>query len=119
VVSRVGALVLLAVVPFELTIPLLAANQDTLFAKFLLSSPMFNLFTVLGVAAFLSLVPVALLHRIFWPLLGRVVYSVARFKPLQNNRKTFAVIGIMSVMYGLGVLSWQELIVWFTKRLAP
>lgn len=119
VIIQVVALLLLAVVPFELTTALLAANQDSLVAKFLLSSLMFNLFTVLGVAAFLALLAVVLLHRIFWPLLGRVVYSAARFKPLQNNRKTFALIGIVCAMYGLGVLSWQGLIVWFAKRFAP
>jgi hypothetical protein len=55
VLVQVGALLLLAVVPFQLVTPLLAANKDSLVAKFLLSSLLFNLSTVLGVAAFLAL----------------------------------------------------------------
>jgi hypothetical protein len=54
VLVQVGALLLLSVVPFELATPLLAVHQDSLVAKFLLSSLMFNLFTVFGVAAFLA-----------------------------------------------------------------
>jgi hypothetical protein len=119
VLVQVGALLLLAVIPFEVARPLLAENQSSLFAKFLLSSLLFNLFTVLGVAAFLALLSVVLLHRGFWPLLGRTVYSIARFKPLQNNRKTFALIGMMCVMYGFGALTWHGLIVWFAKRFSP
>jgi hypothetical protein len=119
VLVQVGALVLLAVVPFELAPPLLAANRDSLVAKFLLSILLFNIFTMLGVATFLALLVVVMLHRIFWPLLGRAVYAIARFKPLQTNRKTFALVGIVCVMYGLGVLSWHGLIVWFVKRFAP
>jgi hypothetical protein len=116
---QVCALLLLAVVPFESAAPLLEANKESLGGKVLLASMMFNLFTVLGVLAFLLLLALMLLHRVFWPMLGRVVYSIARFKPLQNNRKTFALSGIMCVMYGLGVLSWHGLIVWFAKRFEP
>jgi hypothetical protein len=119
IVVQVVALILIVLVPFELSTPLLATNKDSVGAKILLSSMMFNLFTMLGVAAFLTLLAIVMLHRVFWPMLGRLVYSIARFKPLQNNRKTFALIGIMCGMYGLGVLSWHGLIVWFAKRFAP
>jgi hypothetical protein len=116
---QVGAFLLIAVLPFELSTPLIEANKDSLGAKVLLSLIGFNLFTVLGVLGFLLLLAIVLLHRVFWPLLGRVVYSVARFKPLQNNRKTFALIGLMCGLYGLGLLSGHGLFVWFVKRFAP
>jgi hypothetical protein len=119
ILVQVAAFLLIAVLPLELSTPLIAANKESLGAKVLLSLIAFNLFTVLGVLAFLLLLAIVLLHRVFWPLLGRVVYSVARFKPLQNNRKTFALIGIMCGLYGLGVLSGHGLIVWFVKRFTP
>jgi hypothetical protein len=116
---QVGALILIVVVPFELSTPLLAANKESVGAKVLLSSMLFDFFTVIGVGAFLSLLAIAILHRVFWPMLSRIVYSIARFKPLQNNRKTFAAIGVVCVLYGLGFLNWHGLIVWFTNRFAP
>jgi hypothetical protein len=119
ILVQLTALTLIVVVPFELLDPLLAANKDSLVAVVLMSTTLFNLFTALGVSAFVVLLVIVTLHRVSWPMLGRVVYSIARFKPLQNNRQTFALIGIMCVMYGFGVLSWQGLIVWFAKRFAP
>jgi hypothetical protein len=116
---QVGALILIVVAPYELLTPMLAANKESLGAKVLMASMMFNCFTVIGIAAFLFLLVVATLHRVFWPMLGRAVYSVARFKPLQNNRKTFATIGIMCMLYGLGFLNWHRLIVWFAKQFTP
>jgi hypothetical protein len=119
ILVQVGAFLLIAVLPFELSTPLIEANKESLGAKVLLSLIAFNLFTVLGVLGFLLLLAIVLLHRVFWPLLGRLVYSVARFKPLQNNRKAFALIGIMCGLYGLGALSGHDLIVWLVKRFTP
>lgn len=80
---------------------------------------MFNFFTMLGVAAFLLLLTVVLAHRAFWPLPGRVFYSIARFKPLQNNRLTFAAVGFICMLYGIGFLNWHSVAVWFEGRFIP
>ena len=119
VLVQVGALILIVLVPFETSTPLLSANKDSLGAKVLLSSMAFNFFTMLGILAFLLLLVVLMVHRALWPMLGRFVYSIARFKPLQNNRKIFAVIGIVCILYGLGVIGWGDVIVWFAKKFDP
>lgn len=119
VILQLAVLVLIAVVPFEVPTPLLAANQHSFGAQFLLSSMMFNFFTMLGVAAFLLLLTVVLVHRAFWPLLGRLVYSIARFKPIQNNRLAFAVVGLVCMLYGIGFLNWHSVVVWFEGHFNP
>jgi hypothetical protein len=119
VLVQVGALFLILIVPFEASTPLLSAHKDSLSAKVLLASMLFNFFTMVGILAFLLLLVVLMLHRALWPLMGRSVYAIARFKPLQTNRKLFAAIGIVCILYGLGVVDWSYVIVWFTKRLSP
>lgn len=119
VLVQVGVLILIVLVPFEVSTPLLSANKDSLGAKVLLSSMMFNFFTMLGISAFLLLLVVLTVHRALWPMLGRFVYSIARFKPLQNNRMLFAIIGVVLILYGLGVVAWSDVIVWFAKKFNP
>lgn len=116
---QVCALILIVLVPFEASAPLLSTNKNSLGAKVLLVSMMFNFFTVVGISALLLLLVVLMVHRALWPTLGRLVFSIARFKPLQNNRKAFAVIGIVCFLYGLGVIGWGEVIVWFAKKFDP
>ncbi len=119
VLVQVGALILIVLVPFEASTPLLSANKDSLGAKVLLSSMMFNFFTMLGILAFLLLLVVLMVHRALWPTLGRLVFSIARFKPLQNNRGLFAVIGFVCIVYGLGIIGWGDVIIWFAKKFNP
>jgi hypothetical protein len=119
VLLQVGALILIVLIPLEVTTPLLAVNKDSLIAKVLLSSMMFNFFTVLGISAFLLILIVMTVHRALWPTLGRLIYSIARFQPLQTNRTLFAIIGIVCMLYGLGVIRWTDVIVWFAQKLNP
>ena len=86
VLVQVGALILIVLVPFEASTPLLSANKDSLGAKVLLFSMMFNFFTMLGILAFLLLLVVLMVHRALWPTLGRLVYSIAR----SNHSKIIA-----------------------------
>jgi hypothetical protein len=119
VLVQVGALILIVLIPLEITTPLLAVNKDSSIAKVLLSSMMFNFFTVLGISAFALILVVMTVHRALWPTLGRLVYSIARFKPLQTNRTLFAIIGIVCVLYGLGFIRWTDVVVWFAQKLNP
>jgi len=119
VFMQVGLLILIFLGPYEVSTPLLSANKNSFAAKVLSTSMMFNFFTMLGVSAFLVLLVVLMVHRALWPLLGRFIYSIARFRPLQNNRKLVAIIGIVCMLYGLGLASWSNLVAWFATKFNP
>jgi hypothetical protein len=118
VLLQIAILALITIAPLEATTPLIAHNQTAL-AEFMMATTMFNFFTILATLAFLILLLVVVLHRVLWPLLSRLVFAVARFKPLQNNRKSCATVGLICVLYGLGFLTGHRLVVWFVDRFSP
>lgn len=113
------ALTFIIIIPDRLSTWLLGTNSQSTIAKILLSTVMFNCFTALGIIGFLLLLIVVFLHRLFWPTLGRVIFSIARFKPLQTYRKAFVTVGVTCVLYGIGFLGWNRFSEWLLKTLAP
>lgn len=86
-----GNLMLLAIPLFgPIYIAVLVTKYLPRFGPYIFFSILFNSIDVVaGFAAFVLAV-FLLLHRLFWPVIGRPLYAIQRYAPIKNKRWLFA-----------------------------
>jgi hypothetical protein len=105
---QVGIILFLIVTPWE-TAGLLRGTPG----QIVIGVAIFNLFTGLASCLFLLMLLFVLLHKVIWPVLGRLFYSLARHQVIRN-RKIMASTGTGCFIFAwplmsspiAGVLRW-------------
>ena len=80
VVAQLAVITLLVILPFEASGQLMVKFGNRLMFKSLLWLGLFNLFTGLAASVFLIVLFFVLLHRVTWPIIGRLIYPFARYE---------------------------------------
>jgi len=92
IAAQVAAIGLLVLLPYELSGTLLVKYGRTGTLQAFAVLAIFNLFTGLAASLFLLTLLFVLLHRVFWPLLERIIYPVAA-RRLLGDAKIMAAFG--------------------------
>jgi hypothetical protein len=85
VLVQLAIIISLVVVPIQGSGQLMVKFGNRLGFKAMLWIGIFNLFTGLAASAFLLVLFVVLLHRVTWPILGRLIYPLARHEVVRNH----------------------------------
>jgi hypothetical protein len=109
ILIQVGVFLCLIVVPLTASSVLTDTSAGGVLAQ--TSAPqildflaIFNVFTGLASSLFLMVLLFVLLHRVFWPVLGKLFYPLARYELIRNKKFLFSV-GIVCVVFAL---SWMN-----------
>lgn len=111
--AQIALITFLVVAPIEASGPLIVKFGNRLMFKTLLWLGVFNLFTGLLASVFLLLLFTVMLHRVTWPILGKLIYPLARYEVLRNHI-AMAGIGTACFMFAFplmpnaikGILEW-------------
>src|ERR1035441_9118325 len=85
VLIQVGVITLLVVAPFQAAGSLMVKFGQRPELRALLALGIFNAFTGIASSVFLLALLVVLLHKAMWPVLGRLLHSMARHQVLRNH----------------------------------
>lgn len=85
-----GNLLLLAIPLLgPIYIGLLISKYEPRVGAFILISVLLNSIDVIAGSAALVLALILLLHRLFWPVIGRPLYAIQRYAPIKNKKWLF------------------------------
>ncbi|MGD0325758.1 MAG: hypothetical protein ABSD45_18680 [Terriglobia bacterium] len=113
ILGQVATGVLVVWAPSEISGHLSVRYGWKLFPEFLMAISVFNVSTAIAALAFVLSLLVVLLHRMFWPIIERLLYPAARYKVVRNH-KAMATLGAACVVVAFpslggvfaGVLAW-------------
>lgn len=91
VLIQVGVIALLVVAPLQAAGPLLVKFGQKPALMALLMLGVFNIFTGIASSVFLLVLLVVLLHKAIWPVLGRLLHSMARHQVIRNHWVTASI----------------------------
>jgi hypothetical protein len=91
ILIQVGVITLLVFVPFWASGPLMVKFGQRPELRALLALGIFNAFTGIASSVFLLALLVVLLHKAMWPVLGRLLHSVAQRQVLRNHWVTASI----------------------------
>jgi hypothetical protein len=66
---------------------------------------LFDIVFVLSACIFAALSALMLLHRLFWPLLSRAIYTCQRYK-IVSKGKVLLYVGALLILLGIGKIGW-------------
>jgi hypothetical protein len=85
VLIQVGVITVLVVAPFQWAGSLMVKFGQKPELRALLALGIFNAFTGIASSVFLLMLLVVLLHKAIWPVLGRLLHSMARHQVIRNH----------------------------------
>lgn len=88
---------------------------DIFLVLLLITVFLFDTVFLLTALVFASLTLVMLLHRLFWPILSRLLYASQRFH-IVSDGKVLIYIGALFILLGIGKLSWLETVLKLVPR---
>ncbi len=111
--AQIIAIFLITWLPIEVSAQVNIKYGWKILSQFFLCIGAFNIFTGVAASAFTLTLVALLLHRLFWPIAGRLFYQVARYKVVRNH-KAMASLGAICMVFALpslrgvvaGVLGW-------------
>lgn len=92
VLAQIATVVLIVWAPIEMSGYLAVKYGWKLFPELLIAIGVFNVFTGIAASAFMLTLLAVLLHRVFWPVIEKVFYPIARYK-IMRNHKAMAALG--------------------------
>jgi len=104
VLMQMGLIALLVVAPFQSAGSLMVKFGQRPTLRALLAFGIFNAFTGIASSVFLLVLLVVLLHKAMWPVIGRLLYSLARHQ-LIRNRLVTAGIGTACIVFAFPQMS--------------
>lgn len=118
VLIQLGVVVLLVVAPVEAGVSLTAkfGNHPTALAIFSIFVGGLNVFTGIMSCMFILVLLFLLLHKAFWPVLGRLFYPLARYQVIRNHT-IMASIGTGCLLFAFPLM-WgpaRSLLEWLAK----
>jgi hypothetical protein len=113
VLAQMTTVVLIVWAPIEISGRVAVRYGWKLLPQFLITIGTFNVFTAIAACAFILTLLAVLLHRIFWPVIERLFYPLARFKVVRNH-KAMATLGAICMVFAFpslrgvvaGILGW-------------
>jgi hypothetical protein len=99
-VAHIAMAIVIVWVPMDLAVAVKAKFPSKALQNFLFGIGAFNLFTSAVACTFVITLLFVFLHRIFWPVLERLVYPFARYRVVRNP-KAMATIGAACVVFAL------------------
>lgn len=118
VLIQLGVVALLVVAPVKVALYLTAkfGNHPTSLALFSFFMGGLNIFTGILSCMFIIVLFFVLLHKIFWPALGRLFYPLARYQVIRNH-KAMATIGTACLLFAFPLM-WSpvsSLLKWMAR----
>jgi hypothetical protein len=113
ILAQIVTVVLVVWAPIEISGHLAVRYGWKLFPELLGAIGVFNVFTAIAASAFMLTLLVVLLHRMFWPIIERLLYPMARYRIVRNH-KAMATLGAACVVVAFpslggvfaGILGW-------------
>lgn len=113
ILAQIAAVFLFVWLPIEVAAHLTVKYGWKIFPQFLFGVGAFNVFTAVAACAFILTLVALLLHRLFWPIIGRLFYQIARYKVVRNH-KAMASLGAICMVFAFpslrgvvaGLLGW-------------
>jgi hypothetical protein len=101
---QIVAVILLVWLPLQISVPVANRYGQKQLSQFLVGIAVFNIFTALAACAVTLSMLAVLLHRLFWPIISRLFYPMARYKVVRNH-KAMAALGGICVVFAFPTLS--------------
>jgi hypothetical protein len=119
VVLQLAIVAFMVVAPLEGSLAMIGRNPQhpTSMAMFVFFVGVFNIFTGIASCAFVLVLLVVVLHRIAWPLLGRLIYPLARYQVIRNHKVMFE-IGTGCFIFAFPLMwNWLRSLLGWVERL--
>jgi hypothetical protein len=105
ILAQIAAVFLFVWLPIEIGAQLKIKYGWETIPQFLFGLGVFNVFTGVASCAFILTLVALLLHRLFWPIIGRAFYQIARYRVVRNH-KAMATLGAMCMVFALPSFAW-------------
>jgi len=113
ILAQVAVVFLVVWLPIEVAADLSVKYGWKIFAQFLVTIGVFNVFTAIAACTFILTLLAVLLHRVFWPIIERLFYPLRRYKVVRNH-KAMATLGAICMVFAFpsrrgvvaGILGW-------------
>lgn len=113
---QVFMVVLLVIAPIQLSGILMVRYGQRLILKSLFDLGLFNLFTGFASLLFLLVLFTLLLHRATWPVLGRLIYPLARYQVVRKQTLMASIgTGLLLFAFPLMPTAAKRMLEWFAK----